>query len=1026
MALANKTQNNNNHTDVELYAISSDAKLPHVGQLDIQLSEKKLQNENSLARLPELNMGLGNEMAKKSCSKIASFVQQTVRGLVEGVRYLSYVPESLLLVVANAALYLFADVKTRGNVVNSIRGVFNKLSPWGSLLGEDAQFAVCSDEKLKEIVNPLNNLSKGLVEPLTKPLHEVSQGITDSVSFVAYNLYRHYSLNQSAISYQDFQIELENEKNWQLRMGRSALYTVEALALAYYMGASSAASRAQSIKRMFEILGMPIVMTSLQAVGGILKREDFSSLSASDVCAELITQLPKGVFDSSVFMLPIAKISEFAILKGADRLNFKYSSGNGYTLSQYQRDMNLLVARVRSWGEYLDLAEGLPGAYEQTLELKNKTREILGSDDTDYSRWRALAGVGLEFISSALDLVDHKHNVGFQKNINAVSESAQMKVDSSLKGQVVELENIAEVQEYYCEYLFRIARLRGVDSVWQFLGYAEAASNSNIDGLIVENSKTIQAFYDKERDVIFVGKLAADASKIEIDKHQGIVAHENFHRRVAKAQGGLSEVLANSPEVVKFVSEIIMPIHNQRSSDFAVLHYTEIPPLLLEEYAAVAEQILCLEESEVQEAYFDDLILTAVEMGVSNYSDAVVGSSLSNGVVEILPFATHLQMPRDDNGALSWSAFSSRLVEASGMDSFTAMPWIMERIYNSLRQAQQGATSKQFKLVCRGQDIIGFITIIADERGYKTTAYHPFSAIGGVVTTDSFLELLRFESLSKFTARVGGPSEAHPTSIGVIKTFSSPDKTQEVLYLQGSFSMGNYQNYLIAVEGVVFLQALAVLKDFANQPNYWTVFNQNQSPEIIALNKLIDNLIKKVPDSESLEVEDRGRAMQLLRELKNIVNQKNWKALKKFKFKPMENYVLEYQLVARIAKSSWRSVGPLEIAKRNCSELSRGLSHFYAEDTNYQAANRMYKKYNRSWVEILAQLLFVGGARKILLNEEFFTAARKFGVEVRMATGMLTASDRANLEILNKVASQHGYQLSEDEVDEICFVKVGQ
>ncbi len=36
------------------------------------------QNENSLARSPEPDMDLGNEVAMESCSKIASFVQQKV------------------------------------------------------------------------------------------------------------------------------------------------------------------------------------------------------------------------------------------------------------------------------------------------------------------------------------------------------------------------------------------------------------------------------------------------------------------------------------------------------------------------------------------------------------------------------------------------------------------------------------------------------------------------------------------------------------------------------------------------------------------------------------------------------------------------------------------------------------------------------------------------------------------------------------------------------------------------------------
>lgn len=115
--------------------------------------------------------------------------KRTLQGLVKGLSYLPHIPEGLLIIAVNTLALPFTSVETRGQWINNIRDVFNRFVPGGSMFGDDSKFAAINDNELKEIINPEVTISKTFVEPLTTPLHEVSQGLTDWVTFIAYSAY---------------------------------------------------------------------------------------------------------------------------------------------------------------------------------------------------------------------------------------------------------------------------------------------------------------------------------------------------------------------------------------------------------------------------------------------------------------------------------------------------------------------------------------------------------------------------------------------------------------------------------------------------------------------------------------------------------------------------------------------------------------------------------------------------------------------------------------------------------------------
>lgn len=173
----------------------------------------------------------------KSCS---GFFKKTYDGLIQAINYLPYIPESILYVVvynlptiARAVLspfmiagkaslsflgfreeFNFSKILTeekndilmieaKSKWINNTREVFNKYSWCGSLLGDDKKFANTTDLELKEILNPLNNISKSFVEPLTTPLHDIAHATVNRLTHISYNIYLNYS-EKRTISYNDF------------------------------------------------------------------------------------------------------------------------------------------------------------------------------------------------------------------------------------------------------------------------------------------------------------------------------------------------------------------------------------------------------------------------------------------------------------------------------------------------------------------------------------------------------------------------------------------------------------------------------------------------------------------------------------------------------------------------------------------------------------------------------------------------------------------------------------------------------
>lgn len=94
--------------------------------------------------------------------------------------------------------------------------------------------------------------------------------------------------------------------------------------IAYYCGAAGAASKAEAIVRTLQFLKMPLVMTSFQTLGTILKREDCSELNKEEIAKIICTEIPKGIFDSASFMLPISKLSQYYTRYGINQLNKEY------------------------------------------------------------------------------------------------------------------------------------------------------------------------------------------------------------------------------------------------------------------------------------------------------------------------------------------------------------------------------------------------------------------------------------------------------------------------------------------------------------------------------------------------------------------------------------------------------------------------------------------------------------------------------------------------------------------------------
>ncbi len=447
------------------------------------------------------------------------FIKEVGKGLYKAAGYLPYIPESVTYLVLNTATILFTTEETRGRWINNIRDFCNKYVPGGSLLGDDKVFAHSSDAELRDKLNPLVNISKAVVEPLTTPLHLIGEGLTDRVTFAVYNAF----LADKAVSFESFLKEAENEKNWHLRLGRTAVYTVEAVALAYVCGGVGAATKLEAAANTLRFLGMPTVMTTLSAVGNILGREDFNKSSYKELAFEFITQIPEGVFQSGMFMLPISKLSQWRISQGVSKLNAQHgissvNSKDGLklpsSLSQYQRDVNLLVDRTRMWGELLDMAEGMPDAFSSGMELKDRAISFI-LDPFNKDNLRLLFSSGAKFGSAAMDLVDVKSNQRHNESLREVADRGQKAVDTNLKGSVVELDS-SDIKEYYREYMYRVKDSSPNSFSEKYLGI-KLSSNKALRAEIAERAESVEAFYDGERDVIFVPKLRADATLLQLD-----------------------------------------------------------------------------------------------------------------------------------------------------------------------------------------------------------------------------------------------------------------------------------------------------------------------------------------------------------------------------------------------------------------------------------------------------------------------------------------------------------------------------
>lgn len=573
----------------------------------------------------------------KSCS---GFFKKTYDGLIQAINYLPYIPESILYVVvynlptiARAVLspFMIAGkaslsflgfreefnlskileeekndilmIETKSKWINNTREVFNKYSWSGSLLGDDKKFANTTDLELKEILNPLNNISKSFVEPLTTPLHDIAHATVNRLTHISYNIYLNYS-EKRTISYNDFLKAIEEEQNWQLRMGRTALYTVESFLIAHRCGAVGSKTSREAISRTFQFLGMPAFMSLLSVVANILKQENFEQMTKEEIASELCSQLPKAVFDSASFMLPISLASQAYIKRGITNFNVKLFSKSEaelpQSLSKYQRDVNLLVSRVQGWTELFDSAEGFPDAFNSGEELRYRIIN-LSNNPFSYQNWKLFFATGLEFSAAALDLVDIKNNSSYNKSLHNISEVSQKGVDKQLSSHSYSLENLEEVRQYYRDYLFRKLNVEGPDSILKYLNLSNVPTfllgqRDLLREQIVEQSKNIYAFYDKERDVIFYPKLEENTSREQKVLHQSYIVHEELHREVAKK--GIEVVLTSRAEVVSYLTERILLNTNEHASIDNLLE-TKIGRTKLEEYLAISSQLVFLESEKI-------------------------------------------------------------------------------------------------------------------------------------------------------------------------------------------------------------------------------------------------------------------------------------------------------------------------------------------------------------------------------------------------------------------------------------------
>ena len=369
-------------------------------------------------------------------------------------------------------------------------------------------------------------------------------------------------------------------------------------------------------------------------------------------------------------MLPISILSQWRISQGVSKLNAQHgissiSSADGLklpssmsNLSKYQKDVNLLVNRTRAWGELLDMAEGLPDAFSSGMELKDRAINVI-LNPLNLDSYRLLVSSGAKFGSAAMDLVDAKHNQRHNESLREVADrgdplnpknrlSNKSVADSGGDGApplqdesqvphvgagprprpettigynrqpVVELDS-SDIKEYYQEYMYRVLDSNPKGFSEKYLGI-KLNFNQSLRAEIATRSETVEAFYDGERDVIFVPKLRENASLAEKIYHQSLIEHEQIHRILRNNPDSLAKLLEERPDIVAFINKRI-PLrgelvagtnyftNNQNVLEALISDKSKYPRL--EEYIATVAQGL-YRQTQGDKSHSTNLIAAAV------------------------------------------------------------------------------------------------------------------------------------------------------------------------------------------------------------------------------------------------------------------------------------------------------------------------------------------------------------------------------------------------------------------------------